>query len=139
MKKIKGVLSLFLFLAAGGCANVPNPFAVISAASGYTLTQNQLDATRNSYDGTFLASLKAYSAMPRCSPGTSFSLNNRCHDKTLLKKMRNADAAVDVAFDSTQDQITSGTSNGAVAAYTTLQTAVTAAKKILTDNNLIGF
>jgi uncharacterized protein YceK len=126
----------FLILAAlaiglSGCTT-------ISAVQGYAITQGQVDAARNTYDGTALATLKSYAGLPRCARGTAFSLTNRCHDAALLKKMRNADAAVSVAFNSTQDQITSGNSSGAVAAYKTLQTAIAAVKQIISDNNLTG-
>lgn len=134
---MKKILIILMAISLAGCAG-PNPFTVISAASGYTITQNELDGARNSYDGTFLATLKSYAVLPRCLKGTGFSLTNRCHDRTLLKKMRNADSAVATAFNSTQDQLTSGNNSGALAAYMTLQTAIAAAKKILTDNNLIG-
>lgn len=143
MKKILIILLATSFL--GGCAGtrlgdfIGTITNASKAAANFAVTQNELDGTRNTYDGTFLASLKSYAIMPRCPKGTSFSISNRCHDRAILKKMRNADAVVDTAFNSTQDQITSGNNAGAVAAYNTLKTAITAAKQILTDNNLIGF
>lgn len=127
MKRILLIISLALSL--GACST-------LQAIQGYAVTQGMLDGAQNSYDGTALATLKSYASLPRCAPGTAFSLTNRCHDKALLKKMRNADAAVSVAFSQTQDQITSGNSSGAVAAYKTLQTAIGAIKQIISDNSL---
>jgi hypothetical protein len=122
---------VLLALSLGACST-------ISAVQGFSITQGQLDAAQNTYDGTALSTLKSYAGLPRCAPGTGFSLTNRCHDAALLKKMRNADVAVSTAFNATQDQITSGNNSGAVAAYKTLQTAIAAVEKIISDNSLTG-
>jgi hypothetical protein len=127
----KLIPALLLALALAGCST-------LQAVNGYAVTQGQLDGTQNAYDGTALATLKGYAGLPRCAPGTAFSLTNRCHDKALLKKMRNADAAVSAALNATQDQITSGNNSGAVAAYNTLQTTIAAIKQIISDNSLSG-
>lgn len=129
-------LALAVVVPLGGCATFQNIKDGISAAANFKVTQNQLDGARNTYDGTVLATLKNYALLPRCAPGTGFSITNRCHDKALLKRIRNADAAVAAAFDATQDQITSGNDSGAVAAYQTLQTAIDAIKQIIAANNL---
>lgn len=134
MRKYLAAALVLGAISLGGCQTG----AVISAIQGYSITQGQLDAARNSYDGTALATLQSYASFPLCAKGTSFSLTNRCHDAALLRKLRNADAAVAAAFDATQDQITSGNSSGAVAAYKTLQTAITAIKQIISSNSLTG-
>jgi hypothetical protein len=134
MRKYLAAAIVLGAISLGGCQTG----GVISAIQGYSITQGQLDAAQNSYDGTALATLKSYAGLPRCAAGTSFSLTNRCHSPALLKKLRNADAAVSAAFNTTQDQITSGNSSGAVAAYKTLQTAISVVEQIISDNSLTG-
>lgn len=134
MKRI--ILAVAVALSLAGCAAFDNIKSVFTAAANFNVTQAQLDTVRDLYDGGALAALKSYAGFPTCATGTAFSLTNRCHDKVLLKKMRNADKAVAAAFDATQDQITSGNSSGAVAAYKTLQIAIGAIKQILSDNNI---
>lgn len=136
MRKVSAIVVAGLML--GGCAQLRDFQSIFSAAEGYSITQGMLDSAQNTYDGTALATLKSYAKLPACAPSTSFTFTNRCHDKAILKKLRNADAAVAQAFVSTQDQVTSGNSSGAAAAYKTLQTAITAAKKVISDNNLLG-
>lgn len=131
MRKMLIAASVACAVTLGGCQS-------FQAIQGYTITQGQLDGAENTYDGTALATLKTYASLPRCAAGTAFSINNRCHDAALLKKMRNADAAVADAFNATQDQITSGNNSGAVAAWKTLQTAIAAIKQIISDNGLTG-
>jgi hypothetical protein len=63
-------------------------------AASFTVTQNEFDGPPAPYDGTALATLKAYAVLPRCPAGTTVSLTNRCHDRTLLKQLRTADRAV---------------------------------------------
>lgn len=127
MKRLLPVLLLAVALV--GCTT-------IKAVQGFAITQGQLDGTQNTYDGTALATLKTYATLPACVNGTAISINNRCHDKVLLKKMRDADKAVANAFSATQDQITAGNNSGAVAAWNTLQTAIGTIKQIISDNNL---
>lgn len=136
MRKLLAGALVALAVTIGGCAQLQSIKDGISAAANFKVTQNELDGTRNTYDGTVLATLKSYALLPRCAPGTAFSISNRCHDKALLKQMRGADKAVAAAFEATQDQITSGNDSGAVAAYKTLQTAIDAIKGIIAANNL---
>ena len=136
MKRLgRAITPLAMLVWLAGCAGLTQ---TIQAINGYAITQGTLDATRNSYDGTALAALKSYAGLPLCAPGKSFAVAAPCHDKALLKRMRKADAAVDIAFDAVQDQVTSGNNAGAVAAYKTLSTAIDAVKKIIADNGLPG-
>jgi hypothetical protein len=119
-----------LLLPLGGCVTT-GAGQVLSAAAGFTVTQNELDGARSTYDGAVLVPLKHYAVLPRCPRGQSISAAAPCHDKALLKKMRGADSAVERAFNSTQAQITSGSNSGALAAWNTLQTAIEAAKSLI--------
>lgn len=105
--------------------------STIQAINGLSISQNQVDAARNTYDGTILVPLAKYASMPRCAPGTKMTIALPCHDKALLKKLRDADRAVAKAIDDTQDMVTSGNNTGAVAAFKTLQTAITAAQGLV--------
>lgn len=121
MKHIFLTLSLVFSLA--GCTT-------FNAINGFSVTQKQLDAAQNTYDGTSLVSLDKYSALVTCKNGQSFTLQVPCHDKAILKKWRNIDKSVADAISSTQDMITSGNNTGAVAAWNVLQTALKSAKDI---------
>lgn len=125
-----------LALSLAGCATLEAAKQAFAVAAGFAVTQNELDGARATYDGTALPALKAYAVLPRCAPGTVISITNRCHDRVLLKRLRNADRAVETAFSATQGQIDAGNTKGAAAAWQTLQTAIAAAKQIIADNNL---
>ncbi len=131
MRKTILAFTLLVFtVPLAGC------FETFKAVEGFTITQGQLDGARNTYDGTALSSLAAYSRLPLCAKGTAFSINNRCHDKALLKRMRNADTDVAAAFAKVQGRIASGDNSGAVAAWNALQDTVAVIKQIIADNNL---
>jgi hypothetical protein len=104
-------------LSLGACQS-------IQAIQGFTVTQGQLDAAQNTYDGTVLAPLHKYAALKACPAGQKFSLTAPCHESALLKQIRAGDKVAAKAFSDTQDMITSGNNTGAVAAYKSLQTAV---------------
>lgn len=131
------LLAAMLFVATlapllGGCATTGGTIGpVVSAAARFTVTQNELDGARSTYDGAVLVPLKHYAVLPRCRRGQSISIAAPCHNKVMLKKIRNADAAVEQAFDRTQDQITSGSNSGMLAAWNTLQNAIAAAKILI--------
>jgi len=130
---------LYIILTAislAGCATNGTLGTITSVANNFVVTQSNLDSARNSYDGTALATLKGYSALPRCPKSTGFTVANPCHTRNLLVRMRNADNQVDIAFNKTQDQITSGNNTGAVAAWNSLQTAIAVIKKIISDNGI---
>jgi hypothetical protein len=132
---MKRLIAIALLAASlGGCQAAK----VISAASGFSVTQQQLDSAENFYDGTALVTLSTYANWPRCASGTKISVTNRCHDPAILKKLRNADNAVETAFIRVQNQITSGNSSGAVAAWDALQTALGAMNTIIAQNSLGG-
>lgn len=111
----------------GACAQLSQ---TVDAVRGVTITQQQLDAAQNTYDGTSLVSLDKYSGLIRCKTGQKFTLQVPCHDRKLLKQWRGVDQSVATAFNKTQDMITSGNNTGAVAAWNSLQTALQAAKDI---------
>lgn len=114
--------------------------SAISAAQNFKITQGQVDSARNSYDGFVLAPLRKYALLPRCKTGQSFSLNIPCHDRKLLKQIREVDKSVDKAFADTQNRITSGDDKGAVAAYSSLMNLIDVAKALInqTGVSLLG-
>lgn len=137
MKRIFVALALALALASplGACAQLTK---TIEAINGYAVTQNQIDAARSTYDGSVLVPLAKYASFPRCARGTSIGLTNLCHDGPLLKRLRDADRVVAKAFDETQDMVTSGNNQGAVAAYGTLKAAIAAAQALITTARVPG-
>src|SRR6185436_4451636 len=128
MKKLIAVLAVAL--ALGGCATMDKIGTVISAAQNFTITQGQVDSARNSYDGFVLAPLHKYALLPRCKTGQTITIENPCHDRKLLKQIRQVDIQVAKAFSDTQNSITSGDNKGAVAAYTTLKGLIDIAKAL---------
>ena len=115
MKRI--ILALTLALALGACTT-------IQALQGFSVTQGELDAAQNTYDGTVLTPLHKYSALRRCLTGETFTISSPCHDRALLKRIRAGDKVASQSFADTQSAITSGDNKGAVAAYNTMKTAV---------------
>ena len=132
MKKILIICSL-LFLTS--CAGTKIGDA-ISAAQNFSVTQGQVDASRNTYDGFVLAPLHKYAALPRCKTGQTLTLNNPCHDRALLKKINNVDIQVEKAFADTQNSVTSGDNKGAVAAYSTLSGLIDIAKALIAQTGV---
>lgn len=136
MKKI--AILLVASLALTGCAtkfgtNLSND---ISAIQKFSITQSQLDSARNSYDGFVLAPLSKYSNLVRCKTGQTLTLNNPCHDRKLLKQIRDVDKQIEIAFDKTQSNITSGDNKGAVAAYSSLTSLIDIAKALINQTGV---
>jgi len=134
MKKLIAVLAVAL--ALGGCATMDKIGTVISAAQNFTITQGQVDSARNSYDGFVLAPLHKYALLPRCKTGQTITIENPCHDRKLLKQIRQVDIQVAKAFSDTQNSITSGDNKGAVAAYTTLKGLIDIAKALIAQTGM---
>lgn len=135
---MKKFLIIALAISLGGCAtkfgtSVAN---VVSAAQNFSITQGQLDSTRTTYDGFVLAPLNKYASLVRCKTGQTLTLNNPCHDRVLLKKIRAVDAKIEIAFNNTQDKITSGDSKGAVSAYQSLNDAIAIAKELINQTGI---
>lgn len=135
---MKKIFTIVVSLSLAGCATQfgERISTVISAAQNFTITQGQVDSARNSYDGFVLAPLNKYSALPRCKTGQSLTLNNPCHDRKLLKRIREVDNSIAKAFVDTQNNITSGNNSGAVAAYNTLITAIDLAKSLINQTGI---
>lgn len=134
MKKYLAVVLIAISL--GGCAQLKEFNTAISAAQNFTVTQGQVDSARNSYDGFVLAPLRKYAMLPRCKTGQTLTLNNPCHDRKLLKQIREVDKQVEQAFANTQRRITSGDNQGAVAAYNVLMDAIGIAKALINQTGV---
>lgn len=124
----KTVLALCVATALAGCST-------LNAITGATITQSQVDAARNAYDGTYLASLHRYALLPKCKTGQTF-LNNQCHDAGLLKTLRAADQAVGADFNAVQSNLDSGNTNALSNSWSVLQNAISSAKSLLTQNSI---
>lgn len=135
---MKKFLIIALAISLGGCTT---PFgerisSVVSAAQNFTITQGQIDSARNSYDGFVLAPLNKYASLIRCKTSQTLTLNNPCHDRKLLKQIREVDKKIDLAFTDVQDRINSGDNKGAVAAYKTLNDAIAIAKELINQTGI---
>jgi hypothetical protein len=133
-------LIVALAVSLGACST---PFGqgisnTIAAIQGYTVTQNMIDASRSTYDGTILAPLTTYASWRRCRTGEAVTVTNLCHDRFLLKKIRTADASVASLLNQLQDLVTSGNNSGAVAAYKSLQQAIVTAQSLIAASGVNG-
>lgn len=138
MKTLKGISAALVFLALGGCATDfgTRVTETISAVAKFSITQGQLDTARASYNAAVLAPLRRYALLPRCKTGQSISISNPCHDRWMLKKIRNADKNVENAFADTQLRISNGDATGAVLAYDILTAAIDTAKKLIAQSGV---
>lgn len=136
MKKLAAFILVAFALA--GCANNPlkDIGSVVSAAQGFEVKQNQIDAARNSYNGFVLAPLVKYARLPRCKTGETLTLNNPCHDRKLLKQLRQVDMRIDKAFTDTQNRVISGDNKGAAAAYSSLMSLIDIAKSMIAQTGV---
>lgn len=130
---MKKYLSIFLVISLGGCATQfgERISTVISAVQSFTITQSQIDSARNSYDGFVLAPLAKYASLPRCKFNQKLTLNAPCHNKKLLKQIRETDKQVAISFSNTQSRIDSGDNTGASAAYKTLMETIDIVKSLI--------
>jgi len=130
---MKKIIALALALSLGGCATDfgTRITDTVAAVASFKITQGQLDTARLSYNGAVLAPLRAYARLPRCKTGQTLSINNPCHDRLLLVKLRNVDKKVAAGFADTQIKIEVGDNSGAVLAYDTLMTSIDIAKELV--------
>lgn len=125
--------ALALTVPLGACDTIDELAAKASAVAGYTVTQNQIDTVRASYNGAYLAPAANYRELPKCAPGTSFNLlTNRCRDNGIVRQLQAADRTISEKFTALQAQLDAGNGKGSVSAYTALKEAVSAAVAILT-------
>lgn len=110
----------------------------LSAVAGFTITQGQLDAARNTYDATVLAPLRTYARWPRCRTGQTITLAAPCHDRALLAKIREGDKVAARAFVNAQNAITNGDNTGIAAAWNTLNAAIDAATQLISISGVNG-
>lgn len=139
---MKKIIAILLILLLTGCSTQfgERISKAIAIAQNFTVTQTQVDVARNSYDGLVLVPLVKYASLQRCKLNQKFSLNVPCHDRKLLKKIREVDKQVDAAFVDTQTRINSGDNEGALAAYNTLISIIDVAKSLInqTGVSLLG-
>lgn len=114
----------FLFLvpvlALGACLSTPS-------------LQNSLDAARTGYDAAFLTPAAHYRQLGYCATGTVATLAAPCADRAAVAKLQAQDAIVEQAFSSLQNQINSGNTAGANAAFASLQIAISTAEATATN------
>lgn len=127
MKKILPVMVLAISL--GGCATISNIQSTLSVATGFSIDQNKVDATRETYVA-FLKGVAQYGAYPKCLSGQNF-FTNGCHDAPTLKKLQGVKNSVRDGLADVQAKLNSGDSTGALAAFNTAKTALTTGQGIL--------
>lgn len=80
-------LAVAAALALTGCATINNP-----------VTNTNVYEVEAAYDAAVLTPLSAYARLPRCAPGTHISIQNPCHEATILATARGYDRQVQAAF-----------------------------------------
>lgn len=128
---IPRIVVVVLCLSVGACAQLPK----IQAIAGGTVTQSQVDGVRSGYDGAFLAPLRRYALLPKCTQGQRPFVDN-CHDAETLKRLRSVDAGVAKDFNDIQSAMSGGSVSAMQVAWTTLNNAVASAKATVTDLGL---
>lgn len=112
-------LAVALALSLGACSTV-------QAITGATITQAQVDAARNGYDGGFLAGLHRYALLPRCKTGQTLA-HDQCHDAATLKKLRAVDHVIEQDFASVQANLDAGNTSALMNAWAILTNAIQSA------------
>lgn len=125
MKKL--LIITFTALALTGCAVNGTISDIASAVQSFTITQNQVDFLRNSYNAAFLAPAARYRQLPRCQVSQTF-VKDQCRDPNIVRQLQAIDKTVKVNFDTVQGLLDTGDNKGLSAAWTLLQEAVTSAK-----------
>lgn len=133
MKKIFLIIALGLSLTA--CQTPSSFLNDIQAVGGFSVTQSQIDAARATYDATFLTPAARYRSLPTCKSGQTF-LKNQCKDNSIVLQLQASDKTVESAFNQMQALVNSGNNSGLVAAYQTLQTAISTAQGLLVVNSI---
>lgn len=129
MKRI--LIAAFLAFSLIGCAGTRVGDA-ISVVSSFSVSQNQVDALRSSYNAAFLVPAAHYRQLPRCTTGGSAV----CRKPNLVRQLQAIDRAVLANFTNVQLMIDSGQSQGLSAAWGVLEEAVSSAKQFIVSNGL---
>ncbi|MGN6549775.1 MAG: hypothetical protein ACTHJ3_07770 [Pararhizobium sp.] len=137
------VLAALACLTIGGCQSIKDAY---DTASAVTITQQTIDTTMAAYDSAFLAPAQAYRKLydtNPCPAGAHASAGNVCAERAIVVRLQEVDKAVEAALADTQAQLdackAAGQSgcSGLGAAYTALQTAITAARSAATALGVI--
>ena len=123
-----GAMLLVVLLGGGlsGCGGLKT----LEAGANFTITQNELDATRTSYDAAFLTPAAHYRQLGFCAPNTPATLAKPCADPAVVAKLRAADKAVAADFTTVQNMINAGQNSGLQAAYNTLLNQIATAEAL---------
>lgn len=120
-----------LAISLGGCAQLQK----LESLATTTISQDQVDEARNSYDAVVLAPLHRYALLPRCRASQTFLVNN-CHDAAWLKQMRNVDQTVGRDFDAVQSAMVAGNVSAIQTAWAILTDAVSTAKSQMSQKGV---
>lgn len=120
-------------IALAGCSSLGK---TIDAVNGLIITQGQIDGARSSYIALFLtpaahyrcASIDGGKCTPRqiCRAGQSF-LRDQCATRDAITKIQSTTVALSKGLGDLQAQFNAGNNTGIYAAYSAVQTAITAA------------
>lgn len=126
------IFALVLAINVAGCSAAAQR---LESIAGLTITQDQVDEARNSYDAAVLAPMHRYALLPRCKVGQTFIQNN-CHDAALLKQLRNVDQTVGRDFAAVQAAMKDGSVNALRTAWSILTDAISTAKTTVVQQGI---
>lgn len=143
MKKLLGALVVVAF-ALGGCQTASNMGAKLSTMgsnigsflSTTSITQDQIDVLRESYDTAFLIPATNYRALGICAKGVSATIAKPCADRAVVIKLQAADNAIEQDFNSVQALVTAGDASNAQLAYATLNNAINTAETLIASTGV---
>lgn len=122
MKKALVVVGL-LALGLGGCQTA-------ESIAGFAVSQGQIDTLRTAYDG-IEATAVSYRELGYCKTGTTATLALPCADRKIVAELQADNGAIIAEFDTLQTAVDNGDSQGALAAYSTVQGLITTIKSVV--------
>src|SRR6478752_403228 len=114
MRKFIIVAALALLLPA--CAQVQKVESFLSAVTSTTVTQDDVDKARLSYDAVMLPAGARYRKLSLCLKGQTF-LKNNCRAHSLTVKIQTLDMRVARGFDAVQAALDRGDKSALAIAY----------------------
>ena len=133
MKRFLIVAALALLLPA--CAQVQKAESFLSAVSSATVTQDDVDEARLSYDAVMLSAGARYRKLPLCLKGQTF-LKDHCRTHSLTVKLQTLDKKVERSFDAVQGALDRGDKSALSIAYNGLMAAIDEAKTAVVSNGI---
>lgn len=135
MKRL--AIIVVLSLALGGCAgkSIFQGGPSITAPITNPVTREQQAAIEGSY-GIAAHLILTYGNLPRCKPGTSFSLTNRCSTGPLVRKLKQGNRVAYRQLQNLRAFMDNNETVNAIQAYNALRATLADLQATVTGNGL---